>query len=79
MDAGAAGGRVGVAIGKVRLESRETRGCPEVWRLELWSLSGLGPCCSPPAGGGRADGWTRSQLSPAGRRYCEPAMQVVGW
>lgn len=33
--------------------------------FESWSLSGLGPCCSPPAGGGRADGWTRSRLSPA--------------
>lgn len=33
VDAGAAGGEVGVAIGKVRPESGERRGCPEVRRV----------------------------------------------
>ncbi|CAD6212966.1 unnamed protein product [Miscanthus lutarioriparius] len=82
VEAGAAGGEVGVAIAKVCLEGGEIRGCPEVWRLELWSLSGLGPCCSPPAGGGRADGWTwtrfQSQLSLL--RACDAGGRLVaGW
>jgi hypothetical protein len=45
------------------------------WRLQLWSLSGLGPRCSPPAGGGRADGWTRSQLSLL--RACDAGGRLV--